>query len=529
MAVLLDQAFCTTDLGRLLFQSRVLWDFHADITNTTTAGTLISQHTEYQLLITVSLFMFRHPQSVFLKLHLREVFPSFAPAKLFGNTGPTVINERIEASKRFLNFILKNEVLRKTKILHQFLEVISSLLHSDDINYYNATFNVDRASCSEQNTIRRPSVVKRIPRKVATSYRTDYLIQAAQLISVAQKAELEKAFELAFYYYKSAVNALLQGVQCECDLPKRNAVRKKTAKYLLKAEELYRSYLSFDGSKFDPDSWIGYSVQDPTLIAFQSSNAGLKFYNIVDILPTVNAKSRVYLAVDRPGSTKYVLKLLEKSEYGDAQKHFTIVPIGVANMVQLFKFFDIDNFIVLVLEYISHGLLFDFLVRYLLIQFLNHYLKFFSSDLQPKNLLIDDYGNLKLTYCGQWSNIDKRIDESAIDNHYVAPELRSLTNVATDAADRWSVGIIFFELLCGQSLSSLCFHGLETALELPILDYVEINFVARDLLSRLLVINPLERISDDGMRSHPFFGDYDWPVYDSAISFRNKHSNLTVV
>lgn len=68
MAVLLDQAFCTTDLGRLLFQSRVLWDFHADITNTTTAGTLISQHTEYQLLITVSLFMFRHPQSVFLKV-----------------------------------------------------------------------------------------------------------------------------------------------------------------------------------------------------------------------------------------------------------------------------------------------------------------------------------------------------------------------------------------------------------------------------------------------------------------------------
>lgn len=47
------------------------------------------------------------------------------------------------------------------------------------------------------------------------NHKEDYLFQAAQFISAAQKAEAESAFELAFSCYKSAVTMLLQGGPCK--------------------------------------------------------------------------------------------------------------------------------------------------------------------------------------------------------------------------------------------------------------------------------------------------------------------------
>ncbi|TKR86518.1 hypothetical protein L596_011096 [Steinernema carpocapsae] len=181
----------------------------------------------------------------------------------------------------------------------------------------------------------------------------DYLVQAGHFIGTAQRAETEKAYELAFHCYKNAVNILLQGVQFENDLSRRNAVRKKTVKYLMKAERLGRLYLSFDGTAFDMDSWLNISLQDPSLIAFQASNSALKTYKITDALPSFSAYKRVLLVED-PEGEKYALKLLEKS-YTSALKSLekptaikmNIAPVGVSNMVQMHKFFETDDFTIL--------------------------------------------------------------------------------------------------------------------------------------------------------------------------------------
>uniref|UniRef100_F1KSH0 Ribosomal protein S6 kinase delta-1 n=1 Tax=Ascaris suum TaxID=6253 RepID=F1KSH0_ASCSU len=572
----------------------------------------------------------------------------------------------------------------------------------------------------------------------------DYLVQAAQLISMAQKAESERAFEFAFHCYKSAVNALLQGVQYERDLSRRDAVRKKTAKYLLRAEKLYRSYLSFDGSTFDLDSWLSNTLHDPNLIAFQSSNAALKSYRVLGILPSASAKRRVLLVEERSAGngTKYVMKLLEKSTNLCRQRTSTstctTVPMHISNMVQLHKFFDTDNFIILLLEYVKYGTLWHFLEEYfegcgqriqsfmeaepckseihceedhrkralstvpvnsdkceevtagpstandlsethaksnvyegkhvrfsvgsegdepmdladesafdhllrkssgkmsldsfdsgasycdasmvagtsiaseenpssppfqsvlhdtmsvtavdcfsldeeapalvnlscrsatsssdasrsyataeekstqdavrrarnrlrkdkrwprdehlpesLIVHwmaqlvsavYLLHSQGVIIRDLRPDNLLIDDEANLKLTYCSRWTDVDVRDDEDAINNCYAAPELLSVTQVVDEAADRWSIGAIMFELLCGQKLGGLCLHGLATAITIPIPECVDISFAARDLLSRLLLTNPLERLSDEDLRAHPFFNECDWRVYDGTMS-----------
>uniref|UniRef100_A0A914ZT02 Protein kinase domain-containing protein n=1 Tax=Parascaris univalens TaxID=6257 RepID=A0A914ZT02_PARUN len=948
MSVLIsDAAFCPNDLSRLLLSPAAEWSFQARIVNIAQSGSLIAQHTQYQLIIAAlpknsidlderyfSIWtrfkdlnrLWSQLSKVHQQLYLHGTFPPFAPPKLFGNAEAAVIAERIDATRRFLNFVLANEVLRKTRILHQFLEkvkevpsqvdptqpltstaataqsasgtlgVVSSeqqevgsemerqyptegntpsasndpltegtsvtssvltmaeasairtlsasqstssstpscIFDFPDVPIESATISsveavhleetspilAERGSASrETNSFRADntngasnaqhwSIIERIvprifssggtttqqrhtdrsqrhresnfysqlgasplsgnvsrssssPRLVATSNSTtsspirhgmtndnqqnDYLVQASQLISMAHKAESERTFELAFHCYKIAVNALLQGVQYERDSSRRDAVRKKTAKYLLRAEKLYRSYLSFDGSTVDLDSWLSNTLHDPNLIAFQSSNAALKSYRILGILPSASANRRVLLVEERNAAesgTKYVMKLLEKSTNACRQhtstSACTTVPMHISNMVQLHKFFDTDNFIILLLEYVKHGTLWHFLEEYFeeygqrIQSFMgaepyesdihceeDHRKKTFPTvpvntdkceevtagpstandqpetraksnvyegkhvrfsvgseddepmdladepafdqllrkssgkmsldsfdsgtscydvsvvagsniaceenpssspfqsvlhdtvnvtavdcftldeeapalvnlsyrsatsssnasrsyanaeekntqdavrraqnrlrkdkrwprnehlpeslivhwtaqlvsavcllhsqgviirDLRPDNLLIDEEANLKLTYCSRWNDVDVRVDEDAINNCYAAPELLSVTQVVDEAADRWSIGAIMFELLCGQKLSGLCLHGLATAVTIPIPEYVDISFAARDLLSRLLLTNPLERLSDEDLRAHPFFNECDWRVYDGMMS-----------
>lgn len=71
-----------------------------------------------------------------------------------------------------------------------------------------------------------------------------------------------------------------------------------------------------------------------------------------------------------------------------------------------------------------------------------------------------------------------------LSSSFVHLELLSVTQVVDEAADRWSIGAIMFELLCGQKLGGLCLHGLATAITIPIPECVDISFAARDLLSR---------------------------------------------
>ena len=67
------------------------------------------------------------------QLYLRGIFPNFAPAKLIGAGEPSVIAERRHATEAFLNFVLDNEVLRKSVLLHQFLDVRIALTISPSV------------------------------------------------------------------------------------------------------------------------------------------------------------------------------------------------------------------------------------------------------------------------------------------------------------------------------------------------------------------------------------------------------------
>uniref|UniRef100_A0A1I7TBV4 Protein kinase domain-containing protein n=1 Tax=Caenorhabditis tropicalis TaxID=1561998 RepID=A0A1I7TBV4_9PELO len=191
----------------------------------------------------------------------------------------------------------------------------------------------------------------------------DYLVAAGQLVATAQRAEEEHAYELAFQCYKSAASSLIQGVHCESDMTKRNAVRRKTAKYLVKAEKLYRTYLSLDGSVFNFEGLLTAAMQDPNILAFQCSNKSMKNYRFIGVLPELDAQRKVILVEETLGDSnkKYVMKLIEKGVPSAESSIF--LPTNIPHMVQLVQFFETETHIILLLEYVEPGRLWTFLRR----------------------------------------------------------------------------------------------------------------------------------------------------------------------
>nr|XP_012293637.1 ribosomal protein S6 kinase-like 1 isoform X4 [Aotus nancymaae] len=90
-------------------------------------------------------------------------------------------------------------------------------------------------------------------------------------------------------------------------------------------------------------------------------------------------------------------------------------------------------------------------------------------DLHPKNLLLDQAeGHIRLTYFGQWSEVEPQCCGEALDNLYSAPEVGGISEL-TEACDWWSFGSLLYELLTGMALSQSHPSGIQahTQLQLP--------------------------------------------------------------
>ncbi|XP_028566378.2 sorting nexin-15 [Podarcis muralis] len=70
-----------------------------------------------------------------------------------------------------------------------------------------------------------------------------YLPLATERIRQALESEAAKDYKEAFCGYRSGVDLLLQGLQGDPDAARREAVKKKTAEYLQRAEEIFQLHL----------------------------------------------------------------------------------------------------------------------------------------------------------------------------------------------------------------------------------------------------------------------------------------------
>ncbi|XP_074249073.1 ribosomal protein S6 kinase-like 1 isoform X2 [Saimiri boliviensis] len=133
-------------------------------------------------------------------------------------------------------------------------------------------------------------------------------------------------------------------------------------------------------------------------------------------------------------------------------------------------------------------------------------------DLHPENLLLDQAGHIRLTYFGQWSEVEPQCCGEALDNLYSAPEVGGISEL-TEACDWWSFGSLLYELLTGMALSQSHPSGIQAHTQLQLPDWL--SRPAASLLTELLQFEPTRRlgVGEGGvskLKSHPFFSTIQW-------------------
>lgn len=145
-------------------------------------------------------------------------------------------------------------------------------------------------------------------------------------------------------------------------------------------------------------------------------------------------------------------------------------------------------------------------------------------DLKPDNIMLDKTGHIRLvdfgiskqlTLAGSGSNQFATTGTLAGSPAYIAPE-QLLTQKPQYGmeADWWSYGVLLYEMLTGitpffdPNISQM-YKKIQTA-DVKYDRYPPIDPVAIDLLKKLLVRDPAERVGIDEVRSHPFFEEINW-------------------
>lgn len=137
-------------------------------------------------------------------------------------------------------------------------------------------------------------------------------------------------------------------------------------------------------------------------------------------------------------------------------------------------------------------------------------------DLKPENILIDKYGHICITDFGL-SKILQSSNEKTYTlcgtPEYMAPEIL-MNNGYDKTCDWFSFGVLIYQMICGnipfkQNESHL---GIKVYYQ-PIRTPTNISYNARDIIEKLLEINPNERLGFNGtdeIKKHPFFANVNF-------------------
>ncbi|XP_029719029.1 5'-AMP-activated protein kinase catalytic subunit alpha-2 [Aedes albopictus] len=201
------------------------------------------------------------------------------------------------------------------------------------------------------------------------------------------------------------------------------------------------------------------------------------------------------------------------------------------HIIKLYQVISTPTDIFMIMEYVSGGELFDYIVnngklqeteaRRFFQQIISgvdycHRHMIVHRDLKPENLLLDHNRHVKIADFGL-SNMmldGEFLRTSCGSPNYAAPEVISGKLYAGPEVDIWSCGVILYALLCGtlpfddEHVPTL-FRKIKSGI-FPIPEYLNKQVVS--LLCQMLQVDPLKRATIEEIKKHEWF-QKDLPAY----------------
>nr|XP_006124182.1 serine/threonine-protein kinase DCLK3 [Pelodiscus sinensis] len=249
----------------------------------------------------------------------------------------------------------------------------------------------------------------------------------------------------------------------------------------------------------------------------------------------------------------YAMKIVDKSKLKGKEdmmenEILIIKSLSHPNIVSLIDVYETEAEIYLILEYVPGGDLFDAIIES--VKFTEHdaalmitdlcealvYIhgkNIVHRDLKPENLLVqhnaDKSTTLKLADFGLAKKVTKPIFTVCGTPTYVAPEILAEKGYGLEV-DMWATGVILYILLCGFPPFRSQERDQEELFQIIQLGHYEflspywdsISGAAKDLITRLLVIDPQKRYTAQQVLQHP------WIRTAGKTNSRNLQREVTI-
>ncbi|KAL5252573.1 hypothetical protein ACHWQZ_G015377 [Mnemiopsis leidyi] len=241
----------------------------------------------------------------------------------------------------------------------------------------------------------------------------------------------------------------------------------------------------------------------------------------------------VKLGIHCKTKEKAAIKIINKQKLKTSVLQKVEREIAIMRLIEhphilgLYDVYESSRYLYLVLEHVSGGELFDYLVKkgrlspkeacHFFRQIISavdfcHRYGVCHRDLKPENLLLDDNKNLKVADFGMASlQLENSLLETSCGSpHYACPEVIKGGPYNGKQADVWSSGIILYALLVGslpfdhQDMSKLLERVRTGKYSMPSWMPAE----ARSLIQQMLQVAPEKRISIQNVFKHPFLQQY---------------------
>jgi serine/threonine protein kinase len=272
---------------------------------------------------------------------------------------------------------------------------------------------------------------------------------------------------------------------------------------------------------------------------------------------------KVKLGIYKPTNEEFAIKIINKKMIKIKMKNVIfkeneiITKFNHINVIYVYQIIDTPENYYIIMEYCKRGELFDYIVDHqkldedeasiFFYQLINgieyiHSKGIAHRDLKPENLLLTEDKILKIIDFGlsHEFNGEDFLKTKCGSPSYASPEIISHPFYDGFKTDIWCCGIILYAMLCGylpfdgddnETNNNTLFKNIvECNLEFP----EDISETGKDLIFKLLEVEPEERITIPDIKKHPFYikgktlCKLDYDLIEENIIKKRSHKNTFI-